>query len=236
MTQFALHELQVIDSQIGRLEQERADLDEKKLLDARLGEVSGLGKELADINSRLRGLLLEQKLIDGNISTQSDKIAREEARLYGGKIGNPKELKGIEEEVRALKKKLDAEESTAIENIELTEALTLKQSELTVELQQTRALADTAQAAYERVLGGFDERLNDLRRQREEALKVVPPESLKLYDRLRHEKLGLAVVTINGSTCNGCHMELPAQDVDRGADGEQLWRCPHCRRILVRKH
>jgi predicted nucleic acid-binding Zn-ribbon protein len=75
--------------------------------------------------------------------------------------------------------------------------------------------------------------LAKLKQQREELLHSVSPQDLKLYERLRQEKKGVAVVNLHGSTCAGCHLELPASDIDK-VYAEPYWRCPHCQRIIVR--
>ena len=234
MTQIALHELQIIDSHIGRLERELTSLAEKRTLDLKLSELGRLGKISSDKAHLLHEEQAEQKVFEDKISGLTNKVAREEARLYSGKISNPKELKGIEDEVKALKSHRDSDETKLLEIIEAIEELSAEQTKLNEQLQTARAEADLAQAGYERASGDVDAQLRQASGQREEILKAVAPDTLKLYDRLKHEKQGLAVAQLDGSTCGGCHMELPAQELDRVVAEEQVWRCPHCRRILVK--
>ena len=235
MTQIALHELQVIDSRINRIEQQRSTLPEKQALDSRLSELGRLGKLASDQGQLLTKEQAAQKTLEHSIAQLTEKITREEGRLYGGRISNPKELKGIEDETKALKAKRDREETSLLERIEVVDELFIKQADVSEHLQAARADADIAQAAFEKVSGEIDEELHNHQKQREEVLKSISPDTLKLYDRLRHEKHGLAVSQLDGSTCGGCHMELPAQELERIVAEEQVWRCPHCRRILVRK-
>jgi len=235
MTKIALHELQIIDSHMSRLESELASLAEKRTLDLKLSELGRLGKISSDQAHLLHKEQVEQKALEDTIGVLTDKIGREEVRLYGGKISNPKELKGIEDEVKALKARRDRDETKLLEKIETTEALSDGQIKLNEQLQTARAEADLAQASFERASGDVETQISRSKGQREEILKAVAPDTLKLYDRLRNEKQGLAVAVLAGSTCGGCHVELPAQELDRIVAVEQVWRCPHCRRILVRR-
>ncbi len=235
MTKIALHELQVIDSRMSKLAQELDSLSEKQTLDGKLSEVGRLGKLASDGAETIRQERTKQKELEESIGGLTEKISREEARLYGGRITNPKELKGIEDEVTALKARRDDNETELLEKIEAVDALERESRGVNEALAAARAEADIAQAKYEQASGEIEAQLSRLRAQREETMQAVAPDTLKLYDRLRHEKQGLAVAQLDGSTCGGCHMELPAQELEKIVAEEQVWRCPHCRRILVRR-
>lgn len=235
MSNIALHELQIIDSHISRLERELGSLAEKRTLDEKLSELGRLGKIASDTVHLLNKEKTEQKAAEDTVGAETEKIEREEGKLYGGKISNPKELKGIENEIKSLKARRDDDETKLLEKIEITDELSTRQAEVNKQVQAVRAEADLAQADYEQAAGKIEAEIRQLNDSREEALKTVSPDELKLYDKLRHEKKGLAVAELDGSTCGGCHMELPAQEFSRIVAEEQVWRCPHCRRILVRR-
>lgn len=235
MTNIALHELQIVDSHISHLKGDLTSLDEKRTLDQKLSELGRLGKIASDKAHLINERQVEQKALEDKIGGLTNKISREEARLYSGKISNPKELKGIEDEVKALKSHRDTDETELLEIIEAVDELQAEQTKLTEQLQAARAEADQAQTDYERVSGDIERQLRQDGSRREDILTTVTPDELKLYDRLRHEKQGLAVARLDGSTCDGCHMQLPAQELDRIVTEENIWRCPHCRRILVRR-
>jgi uncharacterized protein len=232
MNQIALRELQVIDSEIDRLRGELSGLEERLVLEAKLKEIGSL-ETLDAHQARLwKEEKAQERQVEGSIKALTEKIEREEKRLYAGTIQSPKELVGIEQELASLKPRREADETRWLEKTERLEELSRNRALLDERLQKARAEAEVARSAYERRAAEIEERLDAAGVRREEAVKLISPDTLKLYDRLRHEKMGLAVAQLDGSTCGGCHTELPAQELAK-MRGETLGRCPHCRRILL---
>jgi len=58
---------------------------------------------------------------------------------------------------------------------------------------------------------------------------------LKRYSMLLAKRDGLAVVAVNDSVCQGCHMALPPQQVIEVRKAEKFNLCPTCQRILYYK-
>jgi predicted nucleic acid-binding Zn-ribbon protein len=56
---------------------------------------------------------------------------------------------------------------------------------------------------------------------------------LSLYDSIRASKNGVGAAALVGGTCQGCHTQLPAREVERMRAEGGLQRCDNCRRILV---
>jgi predicted nucleic acid-binding Zn-ribbon protein len=56
------------------------------------------------------------------------------------------------------------------------------------------------------------------------------------YERIRAQPGKVGVAKLVGSTCRGCHLELPAMEVDRlkKLPADQLIHCDECGCILVR--
>ena len=70
---------------------------------------------------------------------------------------------------------------------------------------------------------------------RAEAAAPIPPELLATYDRLRARLDGVAVARLVGNHCDGCHLTLPAMELDRIRHlARARWStCEQCGRILV---
>jgi uncharacterized protein len=233
MNQIALLELQIIDSEIDRLNSELTGLEERRVLEAKLKEIESLEKLDSHQAQLWKTEKAQEKKVEDSIKDLTAKIEREEKRLYGGGIQSPKELVGIEQELASLKPRREADETVWLEKTERLEELSRNRAVLDERLQRVRAEAEAARSVYEARAAEIQDRLTGARSRRDEAVKLVSPDILKLYDRLRHEKMGLAVAQLDGSTCGGCHTELPAQELAQMPDDGTLARCPHCRRILL---
>jgi predicted nucleic acid-binding Zn-ribbon protein len=71
---------------------------------------------------------------------------------------------------------------------------------------------------------------------RDEVAAGVPADLLATYDRLRAKLGGVGAARLVGPSCGGCHLTLPATELDRvrHAAPDELVFCDQCGRILVR--
>jgi uncharacterized protein len=78
--------------------------------------------------------------------------------------------------------------------------------------------------------------LAEVRRQRDEAAAAVTEDMWPIYERLRTSLGGVAIARLVGPTCQGCHLALPAAEVDRirHLSPDEPVYCEECGRLLVR--
>ena len=71
---------------------------------------------------------------------------------------------------------------------------------------------------------------------REANRNVIPPELLRLYDKLRGQFGGIGAARLYQKRCEGCRLELNITELAevRSAPSDQVVRCENCRRILIR--
>jgi predicted nucleic acid-binding Zn-ribbon protein len=81
----------------------------------------------------------------------------------------------------------------------------------------------------------LDASLSLLQAQRQEAAGGIAPQLLAAYERLRDRLSGVAVARLVGGRCDGCHLSLPAMELDRirHESAGSLEYCDQCGRILV---
>ena len=65
--------------------------------------------------------------------------------------------------------------------------------------------------------------------------KSLPDGLLALYEKLRASK-GTGAALLQRGRCTGCQLEIPVSDLDRyrKAPANEVLRCAHCDRILIR--
>ncbi len=92
---------------------------------------------------------------------------------------------------------------------------------------------DAAIAAAENVI---DEELMTEEIAREGLVAGVSSSLLDRYDVLRKKLGGIGAAPLNGHSCGGCHLTLPATEIDRikREPPDALILCDQCGRILVR--
>jgi uncharacterized protein len=71
---------------------------------------------------------------------------------------------------------------------------------------------------------------------RSDAATTIPADIAALYEQLRAHLGGVAAAPLVNGRCGGCHLALPATEIDRlrKEPADALVRCEQCERILVR--
>lgn len=218
-------DIKLDDNMARRLELEAALADDSRVLSARANFDSAAHLE-SDLRARMRSLELEEESLE-------EKLKQVNARLYGGKIGNPKELSGLEQDAQMLDRNKSSIEDRILEL--MTE---LDNSER--EVSAARALFDqsmadqNAQAKVNRArleeLDNSDEHENQKRGTLRSQLNST---DLEVYDSLRRKKKGRAIANIKGAACSACGYDVPSGLASRARIGQELVFCPNCERILV---
>ena len=224
----ALEELQQIDLETNEV---RTTLDgiparravaEQKILEAR--------KAYDDQKARLEQNERERRQIDVLLTMERDKVKKWEGRL--GDIKTPREYAALSREIDIAKK---TNESQNEHGKLLLEAA----GQLKTGLEQRgEALADAEDAA-QASLAELDKahaealsRLAALDERRAAAAAQVDPALLAKYENIKRRRAGVAVSPVVGSTCKGCHRNIPPQLSIVLQRADTIETCPNCHRII----
>jgi predicted nucleic acid-binding Zn-ribbon protein len=231
-----LLDLQEHDTAIGQLLHRRANLAERA--------------ELATVDSALRALAVRRSGVDENRevlasrqSTLEEQIGASKARsqeiqrrLYGGTVTAGRELQAMDEEVRHLGRYVTELEDRELEVMEELEPIDAELSVIDSEVDVLNSKAAELRGA----IAGHETEIDaDLVRQRAERARVaevVPTDLVTRYEQLRTRLGGTGAARLVGGSCGGCHLQLPAVELDRlkRADPDTVIFCDQCGRILVR--
>jgi predicted nucleic acid-binding Zn-ribbon protein len=142
----------------------------------------------------------------------------------------------MDDEVKHLMRHISELEDREIEIMEVLEPID-------GELQTTEAQRNALRHDRERLRNAITDAVTgidlDLAAQGEArgvAAAAVPPDLLARYERLRRQLSGTGAARLVGGSCSGCHLSLPAMEVDRirKAPPDEVITCDQCGRILVR--
>lgn len=228
-----LLELQDEDSEIKRLEDRKVSLPEAERLAQMNEQLEELGADLAMAIKQRDEAGREQSKIEGEMELLDQKIAKEEARMYGGGVSNPKELGALQAEVEMLKRKRGGLEDQLLEVMVQKDDYAGTAEQLTAERDALQAEATTLSAQVNELSAGIDAQLFQHHSKRTEVAATTPQDLLDLYENLKEQKHGVGAAALLGGTCQGCHTQLPAREVERLRGERGLQRCDNCRRILV---
>ncbi|MFC2062777.1 zinc ribbon domain-containing protein [Chloroflexota bacterium] len=222
-----LYQLQELDLEIDSHE---LDLKQKT---SQLGDSPAVLRardKLASQRQQLEELKREQHSTEWEIDDLSSKIATLEQKLYGGGIGNPKELSSLQRESEGFKARRSQLEDKALEimdRVELTEASVTAAAD---EFNKLEAEWRRQQQGLTSDIEKLKNTLSQLGQKRQLLLADIDPKIVPLYQELRSYK-GTAVAKVDQGMCRGCRILLPAIELQK-ARGGSLVQCGSCRRIL----
>ena len=231
-----LLELQDRDLAIDQLQHRRATLPERASLAENQSSLQRTQRALDDLRAQLHEVEQAQRRIEDEVAALDAKAASENKKLNSGTITAPREIQALSDEIDALGRRKRSLEDDEIELMEKGEPLTadvarLEQEQAALDAEVAR-LVD-AVAAEEAAIDG---QLATLRSERAAAAEGLPDDLLTRYERLRTKLGGIAVARLEGDRCLGCHVSLPAVEVDviRHAAPDAIVTHEDCGRILVR--
>lgn len=186
--------------------------------------------ELKAAESERAGIDKQYKELDAEAETLREQIRQINDKLYGGKIKNPKELVGYEQEAGILKANLAKKDDMLLDMMEKLESGKAS-------IKKLKEVCKTAQGAWESektelkvLVDVVKKELSVLETKRGELLASIDKETLAAYEGLKGRK-GQVVVKVEQGRCLGCRVALSVNELQR-ARGNAIVNCGNCGRIL----
>jgi len=224
-----LYALQQVDTEIGRLEQEQANLKRGEEMQKR---VHSLKSSLGEMESRLRTLDAASQDKKHELQRLFEQYEEGEQRLDSDGELDITEVTNIRAYLDSVAEK---QRRTSLE-IQKIEA---QRTRLKGEIEEKRTVLAETQAELEEVLAyeaeeraRLEEELEEQRETRARLAQQIAPPALKRYERTRKHCANLAIVQVEEDVCPGCRMVLTPYLVRQLREGTGVQDCPNCRRIL----
>jgi len=187
-------------------------------------------ERLEDQKKRHKEAILRQRNLEKELEESNQQLQKKEARKFEVKTN---------EEYRALLKEVEygKEQHSKMEDeilMLLDEIDTLDQSirELGKEVQGNRAKLKSDKERMEQEEVSIGKVIKETEHDRVRLCGDLNKDVLSVYEKIRMQRAGQAVVIVQGEVCPGCHMHIPPQTVNEVLQTGEIRHCPHCRRIL----
>jgi predicted nucleic acid-binding Zn-ribbon protein len=192
--------------------------------------------QLADTQRRRDELARSQQRLEDEIASLGERANQAEKQLYSGSVTAPRELQALQDDVASIRRRIGQLEDDELEIMELVEPVDAERSELASRRDRLEAECERLRAALAEAESELATELATVKAEREAAAAAVPDELWPEYDKLRARLGGVAIARLVGSTCQGCHLALPAVEVDRirKLPLDEAVYCEECGRLLVR--
>lgn len=234
----ALHSLLAVqdrDTAIDQLEHRKAHLPERAELASVEARIADIEARLAAATERRAAVTHRQDRLEEEVFHVETRVAEIEKRMYGGTVTASRDLQAMAAEVEALKARGSSLEDEVLASMEEAEPIDEERSVLTADRTAQDGEAERLRAAIAEAEVAIEADIAVEREAREAARAEVPDDLLATYEKLRAKLGGVGAARLVGSSCGGCHLTLPATELDRirRSSAEALVFCDQCGRILV---
>lgn len=231
-----LLDLQTIDSQIAQLSHRRSRLPELAELDGLAEQLRAVADDLVGVQTDRSDVAREAGKLDRDIEQVRARADRDQQRMDSGSVGSAKELESLQHEITSLQRRQNELEDAELEILQRVEDLDHAVSTLTTRQRELTDQQADAEARRDAAWAQIDQETASALEQRAVVVTEVPPELVAVYEKLRDQLGGVAVVALKQRRCDGCRLELNAIELGRFRDAPEdaVLRCEECRRIVVR--
>jgi uncharacterized protein len=228
--------VQDLDTSLDQHRRRRAGLQERAELAAIEGRLASAGARRDLASARRDQVASRQDKLEQDLTAAEVRRAEINKRLYGGTVSATRDLQAMAAEVETLTTRASGLEDLVYQVMEEREPFDAEVAEIDREIQHlhdARAEIEGRLAAAE---AEIDDEIEQVTAQRAETVAGVPADLLATYERLRARLGGVGAARLVGPRCSGCHLTLPATELDRLRKGspDALVFCDQCGRILVR--
>ena len=226
----ALHQLQIIDSEVDKIRIVRGELPV---------EIEDLEDLIVGLKTRLEKLTNELEVVNTDLTAKKTSIldASELVKKYDKqlkKIKNNREFSSLTKELEYKNLEIELNEkhvndlqAKILHKNEVIEASTLQINEREDELK-------VKNTELEAIVKETEKEEKALMKKSDKAQKVIEERLLNSYSRIRGSvKNGLAVVSVSRDACGGCFNQVPPQRQLDIQMHKKVIVCEHCGRILV---
>ncbi len=228
-TKELLLNLQELDDQIDKLKAEEESIPEKKHdleegLEARQAVVIAAKNESIEIAKKRKELELE--LEEGN--AKKDKFKHQ---LF--QVKSNREYEALQHEISALEEKNSGLEDKILEIMDRSEKVSRQIAEGERNHKAEAVKVGEARAKLDRELEDLRQKIAIKADERKRLVMDMDVVLLKRYDRIRANKGGLAVTTVNTGACGGCFRRIPPHEMQNLKRDARIIMCEGCGRILI---
>jgi predicted nucleic acid-binding Zn-ribbon protein len=227
----SLAELQALDGQIYQLKKEKGRLPLEII--GLQNNFNDKQKSLGQYEDKLKVLQLKRKEKEVELETKEGSIKKYQAQLY--QIKTNKEYSALLQEIENLKADNSVLEEEILKVLDDIDAIRIDVARKKEALAQEEKMVLQEKEKIEGQAKVIAQKLEELNNQRAKVTPKLEGKILAHYERVLKNKDGLALVSVESDSCQGCHINLPPQVINEVKMHERIVSCESCARILYSK-
>ncbi len=228
--------LQEHDLALDRLRHRRVALPARATVATAESEIAVIEAEAAVLRAPLSEMARNQERLEDEAQALADQAKAADRKLYSGEVTSPRELQALQADIEQLKRHQRTVEERAFAVMEDREPLEAEMHALAASREERTADLSAARAELAEAEGEVDGEIAIEQGLRDAAAAGIDAPMLTLYERCRSNAAsGIGAARLVGHTCQGCHLTIPATEVDalRKSPPGTVAHCDNCGAILV---
>lgn len=225
-----LTSLQKVDKKLYKLESVKGDLPQR--VNQLSNDVEHAKTVLQGVTEKKDNTLKERDLVELEIKELENSKKKYQDQLY--EVKNNREYDAVTQEIENVTKKISENESRVLELMGIEEETQIELKNAEEALAAVEVKLKEQRTALEETLAKTVKEEEALKKEKATIASQLNPKMLASYERILRAKNGLAVVPIlTNGVCGGCYKTLPPQRVLEIREGERLFLCEVCGRMLI---
>ncbi len=224
----SLVNLQKLDSEIYALNNEKAA---KPLEIKAIEEAFEVKKQnLAQLEKNSLEQQKQRKERELELASNAEAIKKLQGQLYSLKTN--KEFQTMLQQIADTKADGSLIEEKILLSFEESDKIKAQIEQENIRLKEEEKLFLEQKRKVQIRVNEIDERMNQLRVQRQQIIPGIEPKMLAEYERILSSRGGLAIVPVADNSCGGCHMLVPPQVINMIRMYDHVVTCETCNRIF----
>lgn len=228
-----LFKLQKVDSGLDELNRKLDNLPVRKELCDAMDRHKQAVEQFNIVNIVNEEFNKKLKKFENELNVLESKIKKEESRLYSGTVVNPKELKGLQDEIASLNRKKDGLETEELEVLEQIDGVKENSNKIEKDKTLLEQKINDLKQTFDEQKNIIGQQVKELKDQRQQLISSIESALIEKYEKTKAEKHGVGVAIIVDRICSGCRIDIPAIEISRINEKGELARCPNCKRLLI---
>jgi predicted nucleic acid-binding Zn-ribbon protein len=221
--------LQGIDYELGELERSKDYLPDM---------INNLETELQETSNALKGFekeLTEQTLLNKNLDIELATLNQELGKFQKQmrEIKTNKEYDALTNEIVNRKLKISSTEEEILKTLTNIDDLKEKIKQTKQKLEEVEKNSTTQLTSLKKELSSIEDKIKIKKSERKNVTVRIDKRLLSTYERVKQGRGNQVVVTIKKRACGGCFKAIPPQKIQEIREGNRIFTCDNCGRILI---
>lgn len=193
-------------------------------------KLAGDTEKLKKAGDELKAAELKVKKIAMDVETRKTTIMRLQKQQFETKKND--EYNALGNEIIRYEKDVDDLETAELEAMEETDGARVVHKEAEAGLKKSEGFVKEDLEGIAARQKRLSEQKVEVTAERDKLVEEVSEDLLPLYNKLMKSKDGMAIATLKGGQCTGCHMKVISSTMVSVQREEEVTQCENCGRIL----